>query len=47
VGGRALVARARGIRINWEPGTFSKNLSAHCKILSEIFKFLRPTGARL
>jgi hypothetical protein len=42
-----LVAHARGIRINWEPGKFSKTLPAHCKILSEIFESLRPTGAKL
>ena len=42
-GRTGLVARAKGIRINWEPGKFSKTLPAHCKILSEIFEFLRPT----
>jgi hypothetical protein len=33
--------------MNWEPGKFSKKLPAHCKILSEIFEFLRPTGPEL
>jgi hypothetical protein len=33
--------------MNWEPGKFSKKLPAHCKILSEIFEFLRPTGPKL
>jgi hypothetical protein len=43
-GRTGFVARARGIRVNGEPGKFSKTLPAHCKILSEIFEFLRPTG---